>query len=61
MNEDSALEIESDIARDEQYAAWREMAWEALGLAEKAVWLAWTYGMLRLAVELAVVWMKNAQ
>ena len=54
MDEDKALEIESEITRDEQSAAWRDVAREALRLGERIVWLAWAYGMIRLAVEVGL-------
>jgi len=54
MNEDSVLEIESEIALDEQSAAWRELVREIVRKAESLAWAFYVYLILRWAYDLLI-------
>lgn len=54
MDEDKALEIESEITRDEQSAAWRELVREIVRKAESLAWAFYVYLILRWAYDLLI-------
>lgn len=57
MNEENAVEEVAGISSDEQSAAWREVAREAVSGAIQLGKLYMFYLFLRLGYELAMAWM----
>lgn len=42
----------------EQSATWRDVVREGIDAANRIAWLAWSYLMIRLGVELLTAWMR---
>lgn len=58
--EDAVVEMESQsLAADENSAAWREVARDAIDTVRVVAWLGWSYLILRLAFDVAVAWLTR--
>lgn len=54
MDEDKTLEIESEITRDEQSAAWRDVARNVVQKVNTLAWAFYVYLILRWAYDLLI-------
>lgn len=61
MSEDEDVDVEMEaqaLAADENSAAWREVARDAIATARVVAWLYWAYLLFRLALDASVSWLK---